>query len=56
VAAFWNFAGPRYADGRMRPQVDRVFPFERIADAYAAMAQGGLEGKVVVEMAQRSTQ
>jgi hypothetical protein len=30
--------------------VDRVLPFERIDQAYAALAAGGVAGKVVVEM------
>lgn len=50
VAAFSDFAAPRFADGRLRPQVDRVFPFERVADAYAALQAGGVAGKIVVEM------
>lgn len=50
VAAFTRFAAPRFADGRLRPQVDRVFPFERVAEAYATLEAGGVEGKVVVEM------
>jgi putative PIG3 family NAD(P)H quinone oxidoreductase len=57
VAAFRDFAGPRYADGRLAAQVDRVFPFAEVAAAYAAMEEGGLEGKVVLEMeGYRSTQ
>jgi putative PIG3 family NAD(P)H quinone oxidoreductase len=50
VAAFAAFALPRLADGRLRPLIDRVLPFDRIADAYAALAAGGLFGKVVVEL------
>lgn len=50
VAAFADFALPRLADGRLRPQVDLVFPFAEAADAYAALADGGLAGKVVLEM------
>jgi putative PIG3 family NAD(P)H quinone oxidoreductase len=50
VAAFADFALPRLADGRLRPVVDRVLPFERIDQAYAALAAGGVAGKVVVEM------
>lgn len=50
VAAFAAFALPRLADGRLRPIVDRTFPFARIADAFAAFARGGVAGKIVVEM------
>lgn len=49
VAAFREFGLERLADGRLRPLVDRVVPFERIADAYAAMEEGGVVGKIVVE-------
>lgn len=48
VAAFSEFALPRYADGRMRPQVGRVVPLKRVGEAYAALAEGGVEGKVLL--------
>ena len=50
VAAFGRFALPRLADGRLRPRVDRVLPFERIGEAYEALRTGGVAGKVVVEV------
>ncbi|HVT60623.1 MAG TPA: NAD(P)H-quinone oxidoreductase [Thermoanaerobaculia bacterium] len=50
VAGFSNFAVPKLRAGLLRPVVDRVLPLERIAEAYAAMAQGGLFGKVVISM------
>lgn len=53
VAAFGAFALPRLAAGRLRPVVDRVLPFDRIADAYAALERGGVFGKVVVELEER---
>jgi NADPH:quinone reductase-like Zn-dependent oxidoreductase len=34
--------------GRLRPVVDRVFPFEEIADAFGYLEQGHAKGKVVV--------
>jgi len=49
VAAFAEFALPRLADGRLRPVVDRVFRFERAAEAYAALEAGGVCGKIVLE-------
>jgi len=49
VTAFTEFALPRYADGRLVPQLDRTFPFDDVAAAYAHLAAGGVEGKVVVE-------
>lgn len=51
VAEFGKFASERLADGRLRPLVARSFPFERIAEAYAAMEAGGQLGKIVIEMA-----
>lgn len=50
IADFGAFALPRLADGRLRPVIDRVLPFDRIADAYVAVRAGGLFGKVVVEL------
>ncbi len=49
VAAFAGFAAGRLAAGRLRPLVDRTFPFGKMADAYAAMEGGGMLGKIVVE-------
>jgi alcohol dehydrogenase len=37
-------------DGRLRPVIDRVFPFEQIADAFAYLEQGHAKGKVVVQL------
>ena len=48
VADFSAFAAKRLADGRLRPVVHDVRPFERIADAYAQMEQGGVLGKLVL--------
>lgn len=51
VAGFADFALPRLADGRLRPVVDRVLPFEQAGEAFAALRQGGAAGKIVLEMA-----
>jgi putative PIG3 family NAD(P)H quinone oxidoreductase len=48
VAGFAEFALPRLADGRLKPVLDRVFPFADVAEAYAALAQGGAAGKIVL--------
>lgn len=48
VAGFSAFAMPLVEDGRIRPVIDRTVPFERIADAYRALEEGGVAGKVVV--------
>lgn len=48
VNAFWDFAAPRVADGRLRPVVHNVRPFDEIADAYAEMQHGGVFGKLIL--------
>lgn len=50
VAGFAEFALPRLADGRLRPVVDRILPFEAVDEAYAAVERGGLFGKVVLDI------
>ncbi|MEM9291694.1 MAG: NAD(P)H-quinone oxidoreductase [Acidobacteriota bacterium] len=50
VRAFADFALPRLKDGRLRPVVDRVLPFEEIASGYESMLAGGLWGKVVLKL------
>jgi NADPH:quinone reductase-like Zn-dependent oxidoreductase len=37
-------------DGRLRSLVDLVLPFERAAEAYAALERGGALGKIVLAM------
>jgi len=48
VAGFADFALPRLADGRLRPVVDRIFPFEAVTEAYTALESGGATGKIVL--------
>jgi NADPH:quinone reductase-like Zn-dependent oxidoreductase len=50
VDAFGDFALPRLADGRLRPVIDRVLPFDEIARAYAELEAGGVLGKIVLEL------
>ncbi|MDX1996992.1 MAG: NAD(P)H-quinone oxidoreductase [Thermoanaerobaculia bacterium] len=50
VAGFAAWGLPRLADGRLRPVVDRVLPFEQLPDAYRQMAEGGATGKIVVRV------
>ena len=50
VADFAEFSLPRLLDGRLRPVVDRVLPFARIAEAYQQLAVGGVLGKIVVSL------
>lgn len=37
-------------DGSLRPVIDSTYPFERIADAFAALERGRAKGKIVVTM------
>ena len=39
---------PLFASGRLRPLVDRVLPFERLAEAKACMEAGEHVGKIVL--------
>jgi putative PIG3 family NAD(P)H quinone oxidoreductase len=50
VAGFGAFALPRLREGRLRPVIARVLPLEQAALAYAALADGGGFGKIVLEM------
>jgi NADPH:quinone reductase-like Zn-dependent oxidoreductase len=51
VAGFVRDVLPAFADGRIRPVVDRVFPLERLPDARAYMESDAQVGKVVVSVA-----
>lgn len=48
VADFFAFARKRLDDGSLRPIVDRVLPFDEVAEAYAQLEQGGVWGKIVL--------
>ncbi|MEO8503811.1 MAG: NAD(P)H-quinone oxidoreductase [Acidobacteriota bacterium] len=50
VRGFAAFGLPRLADGRLRPVVDRIMPFERIIEAYGVLAAGGVSGKIVLTL------
>jgi len=41
---------PHFSAGRMRPQIDRVLDFSRLADAKAAMESGAHVGKIVLRI------
>ncbi|MFV3074161.1 zinc-dependent alcohol dehydrogenase family protein [Niveispirillum fermenti] len=43
------FVAAAMADGRIRPVIDRVFPFEQALDAYAYMDSGAQKGKIVMQ-------
>jgi putative PIG3 family NAD(P)H quinone oxidoreductase len=46
VAELW----PGFADGSLRPVIDRVLPLDRVVDAHRAMEQGGHTGKIVLQV------
>lgn len=50
VSDFAAFALPRLKDGRLRPVVDRVIPFERAPEGYKALETGKVFGKIVFQM------
>jgi len=50
VEGFTAFALRRLADGRLRPVVEKVIPFERAAEGYKALESGGTFGKIVLKM------
>jgi len=47
VAELW----PGFADGTLRPVIDRVLPLAEVVEAHRAMAQGGHVGKIVLRVA-----
>jgi NADPH:quinone reductase-like Zn-dependent oxidoreductase len=48
VPVFIDKVLPALADGRIRPVVDHVFPFDRLADARALMESNQHLGKIVL--------
>ena len=47
---FACFALPRFADGRLKPLVDKVFPLVEVADAHRYMAENRNQGKIVLSV------
>jgi NADPH2:quinone reductase len=37
-------------EGKLRPRIDRVLPLERAADAMNAIAQRGVQGRIVLQI------
>lgn len=50
VSDFNAFALPLLKEGRLRPIVDRVVPFERAPEAYKALERGGVFGKIILKV------
>jgi NADPH2:quinone reductase len=53
LACSERFAGhllPAFSDRRLKPVVDRTFPFDRIADAHGYMLSDAQTGKIVLTM------
>ncbi len=53
ISAFRLFAEPRFESGELRPVVGKVFPFEKVAEAYQSVASGGVTGKTVLDLTRR---
>lgn len=51
VGAFANRMLPLFADGSLRPQVDRVMPLDAAAEAHALMERNANFGKIVLSIA-----
>ncbi len=50
VASFAERFLPMFADGRLRPVIDRVLPIERVAEAHRVMAASEHFGKIVLTL------
>lgn len=48
VAAFASDVVPALTDGRLRPVIDRILPFDAAGDAHRLMEAGGAVGKIVL--------
>ncbi len=48
VRSFTSWADPLWSSGKLDPLVDRVLPFERVADAYRMLATEEVLGKIVL--------
>lgn len=50
TAAFADFALPRFADGRLKPVIDRMIDWSDVADAHRAMEANKNVGKIVLRV------
>jgi putative PIG3 family NAD(P)H quinone oxidoreductase len=50
VGGFWEWAGPLFAAGRLRPLVDRVLPWEHAGDAHRLLEDNATSGKLVLSV------
>ena len=51
LRAFEREVLPHLANGRLRPVIDSVLPFERAVEAFERMAASGKRGKVLLRFA-----
>jgi tumor protein p53-inducible protein 3 len=45
---FAEFALPRFTDGRLKPVIDSIFPWEKVADAHRYMEANKNSGKIIL--------
>ncbi len=45
---FSEFALPRFADGRLKPVIDRIFPWEQVVEAHCYMEANKNIGKIIL--------
>jgi putative PIG3 family NAD(P)H quinone oxidoreductase len=47
---FWSYAMPLFADGRLKPIIDRVYPLEEAPEAHRHMQSNANIGKIVLRV------
>lgn len=47
---FWEFAGPLFSSGQMRPVIDSVYPWEQVAEAHRYMESKKNQGKIILKL------
>lgn len=50
VHEFWEWAGPHFVSGALRPTVWRVLPLEQVAQAHQLMRENASAGKIVLTL------
>ncbi|MEL6672548.1 MAG: NAD(P)H-quinone oxidoreductase [Bacteroidota bacterium] len=50
--AFFDFAEKRFAEGKLKPVIDRVFPWEEVAEAHTYMEANKNIGKILLKVSE----